>query len=98
MSTHSEPAVVGTEAVLGRVMKVWQAVFGEDDLVVGPDDDFFSLGASSLLALRLVDLLEREFGVTLDLLAVIEEPTPKVQAERVRQALAGVADREEGEL
>jgi acyl carrier protein len=94
MNTHSQPALVGSENVLDRVMKVWRTVFGESDLVVGPNDDFFALGASSLLALRLLDQLKHEFDVELNLLTVIEEPTPRCQAERIRQALAGVADRE----
>jgi acyl carrier protein len=98
MSSLTEPTAAGLETVIGRVMTVWRLVFDEYDMVIGPDDDFFALGASSLLALRLVDHLGREFGVELDLLGVIEEPTPKCQAERVKQAVDRARDREEGEL
>ena len=43
---------------------------------IGPDESFFALGGSSLLAVRLVGLL-REAGIETDIGAVFEAPTPR---------------------
>jgi thioesterase domain-containing protein len=42
---------------------------------VGVDDDFFDFGGSSLLALRLVAMLERTFAVNLPLVSLYDNPT-----------------------
>jgi hypothetical protein len=54
------------------IASAWAELFDDSLLVVGPRDDFFKLGGSSLLALRLVALLDVRFGVHLDLLTLAE--------------------------
>jgi amino acid adenylation domain-containing protein len=44
---------------------------------VGPDDDFFLLGADSLLALQLLGRLRDRFGSDLEIGAVFDAPTPR---------------------
>jgi acyl carrier protein len=53
----------GTSVTAAQVADLVARVL--DRLDVAPDDDFFLLGGSSLLAMRLLDLVTAEFGVTL---------------------------------
>jgi amino acid adenylation domain-containing protein len=55
-----------------RLAALWCAVLGLDR--VGLDDNFFELGGTSLLALRLIQEVERELVVTLTGLEVLREP------------------------
>ncbi|MGN6815255.1 MAG: amino acid adenylation domain-containing protein, partial [Solirubrobacterales bacterium] len=50
---------------------------------VGPDDDFFLLGADSLLAIQLVGRLCDRFGSDVDVAAVFGAPTPRRLAARL---------------
>jgi amino acid adenylation domain-containing protein len=55
---------------------------------IGRDDDFFSLGGHSLLALRLFSRINREFGRTLPLAALLGHPTIEKLAELLRPQAA----------
>jgi amino acid adenylation domain-containing protein len=68
-------------AALGRaVVDAWRRVLGRTpDL----DDDFFAIGGSSLLALRMLGLLEEATGVRLPMRALLGASTPAALAERL---------------
>ncbi|MEV4640393.1 phosphopantetheine-binding protein [Actinoplanes sp. NPDC049548] len=85
----------GVEA---RIVAVWRELFDDPGLVVASHDNFFTLGASSLLALRLAERLSAEFGVTVDLLVLIEDATPAALARYVEETLAAQSSLEAGEL
>jgi acyl carrier protein len=55
-----------------------------DDIAV--DDNFFDMGGSSVLALRLVLQMQKRYGVTLSLLDVMRNPTPEGLAGRLTEA------------
>lgn len=44
---------------------------------IGMDDDFFELGGHSLLVTQLTSRLNTKFGVSIDLLALMEKPNPR---------------------
>ena len=54
-----------------RLASIWGAVLGLDH--VSLDDNFFELGGTSLLALRLIQRIDRELGVALTGLEVLRE-------------------------
>ena len=64
---------------------IWQAVLGVSR--VGLDDNFFELGADSLLAMQMIVRVERELGVTLEGMDVLREPL---------EVIAAICDRERG--
>ncbi|OCG21776.1 type I polyketide synthase [Gilliamella sp. App4-10] len=56
---------------------------------IGIDDDFFELGGHSLLVTQLTSRLEREFGVSIDLVALMETPNPRNIYAHLAQQLGG---------
>lgn len=91
----SEPAVDEVERrppatdVERRLARLWEEVLGTGS--VCPGDDFFQLGGNSLLALKLVAALGREFGITLGWKDVLLHSTLSDQAHLLVQAPAATA-------
>jgi acyl carrier protein len=56
-----------------RMARLWEEVLGVSP--VGLQDELFALGGDSLLALRLLDAIERELGRRLPLGALFQEAT-----------------------
>ncbi|OJF15670.1 Non-ribosomal peptide synthetase [Couchioplanes caeruleus subsp. caeruleus] len=70
-----------------RVAAVWAGLL--PGARIGPDTDFFSVGGHSLLAVRMRQALEEEFGVDLPLSALLAAPTLAGMATRVDGIRAG---------
>ncbi|MFI9407264.1 condensation domain-containing protein [Nocardia sp. NPDC052316] len=72
---------------------IWQDVLRVDH--VGPDDDFFSLGGDSLLALKVLGAAQEQ-GLALTLLDLFRNPTPRgacaALASSAARAAAGTDD------
>jgi acyl carrier protein len=52
---------------------VWTEVLGA--LELGPDDDFFDIGGTSLSAIELVARIRGEFGATISIAQLLDTPT-----------------------
>lgn len=64
-----------------RIAAIWREVLGMADVPV--DQDFFTLGGSSVLAIQVVARIEREIGVELPLKVFFEAPTVEGLARRL---------------
>ncbi|HUX21431.1 MAG TPA: amino acid adenylation domain-containing protein [Spirochaetia bacterium] len=75
--TIDEPPVKRNDKPNGdmeeRLLAIWQRVLNVPPICV--EDDFFDLGGTSLQAVRVTALIERELGVHLPLSALFESPT-----------------------
>jgi amino acid adenylation domain-containing protein len=65
----------GAALTLEALIRVWQDVLGTNP--IGPDDNFFDLGGQSLLALTLALKVQKTFGVSYPLAALLKAPTPR---------------------
>ena len=70
-----------------RLAGIWLAVLGMSD--VGPDDDFFLLGGSSLSVMQVITGIAAEFNVQLTASEIFENGTLRCLAQRVDARGAG---------
>ncbi|ASS75247.1 hypothetical protein CIG75_09800 [Tumebacillus algifaecis] len=66
-----------------QLATVWQDVLGQAR--VGIEDDFFTIGGHSLLAVRLLAEVEKRLGMRLQMASLFQHPTVEQLAELVRQ-------------
>ena len=71
-------------SLLATLSEIWAGLL--DTALVGPDDDFFVLGGTSLTALRLVNRIRTDLGLDLPFGQVFETPTVRALAERIAGA------------
>lgn len=72
------------EATISRlIQQTWAEVLGL--AAVGPDDDFFDLGGSSLVVAATMARLNERLGLDLPLRALFEAPTPAEMAELIAE-------------
>jgi amino acid adenylation domain-containing protein len=74
-----------------RVMELWEQILGVPKPSVR--DNFFESGGNSLLAMRLIAAIHKEFGANLSLQALFFAPTIQLQAKAINEiAFKGVQD------
>lgn len=61
-----------------RLAQLWETFLGVERPL--PEDDYFELGGSSLIALRLIKKIEQDFGVKLRLNSLLDAPTLREMA------------------
>ncbi|MEW2289592.1 phosphopantetheine-binding protein [Streptomyces sp. NPDC047841] len=69
--------------ILGGLLPLWREAFEDDG--IGPDDDFFSLGGYSMLAMRLVGRIADRYHVDLPLADFFDLPTVLDVAHRLTE-------------
>ncbi|MEU9115314.1 amino acid adenylation domain-containing protein [Streptomyces sp. NPDC048483] len=87
-TTGAEPANEAERTLL----RIWREVLGHP--TIGVNDDFFRSGGNSLLAIRLMSVIEKETGVNLPLSALLEANTVEQLATRMPSP-SGTAPRPE---
>lgn len=74
----------GIDATTRRLLDLWRRILRQPDL--GPDDHFFEAGGHSLLALRMLGEVEREFGCVLRVATLFDAPSARRFAALLRKA------------
>ncbi|MBO2945611.1 acyltransferase domain-containing protein [Paenibacillus sp. F411] len=73
------------EGVLEEVRGIWEDLFGISP--IGLDDDFFTLGGNSMLAIQLMTRIRNAYDIELQLENMFDEPTIRGLARQVIEAL-----------
>lgn len=66
-----------------KLLSLWQELLGIDGL--GVADDYFALGGTSLLAVKLFAEIARQFGVKLPLTIILELPTVRALSQHLER-------------
>ncbi len=77
------PAALAVGSLDAELAATWRKVLGV--AAVGPNDDFFDLGGTSLLAVLLVARIEKRCGISLTPAVLFEAPTVAQLADRIRE-------------
>ena len=77
-----------SQALSEHVTQLWVEVFNRED--INPNDDFFTLGWTSLLATKLIMRMEREFAVEISLENLLLHPTVSAQVKLLDRAVSQV--------
>jgi hypothetical protein len=83
----SDPQTNSEETVLATIQEIWAAVLGTD--LIGPDDDFFACGGTSLGLATAAALLGERIGVEVPLRVLFTASTPVRMAELIAELRAG---------
>jgi len=81
-SIEANLATAGRDVIELKLLSLWREYLGVPNIRV--DDNFFSVGGHSLLAVRLLAAVEKEFKQQLPLAALFEMPTVRLMAEKLR--------------
>jgi amino acid adenylation domain-containing protein len=84
--SKSRTIVQPRDATEWHVLQIWEDVLATQPISI--DDDFFSLGGHSLIAVRLISRLSKHFGQNLDLATLFQHPTIAALAVSLRQQVA----------
>jgi peptide synthetase PhsA len=81
------PAAAGTDDTYQRLRAIWQKVLRTER--ISAEDDFFTLGGTSISALSVISRVRKEFGVPVRLAVLFETPTLAALAGAVDELMAG---------
>ena len=70
---HNAASVPPSGETESALVIMWENLLGMSP--IGVQDDFFALGGHSLMAAKMVSLIEKQFGVTLPLTSIFTHPT-----------------------
>lgn len=73
------------DSIPGRIHNLWQAMLRTSEITL--DDNFFDLGGESILALKVVSRLRKDFGVPLPLQTIFEQPTIRALSQEIVRLL-----------
>ncbi|MBC2876489.1 MULTISPECIES: non-ribosomal peptide synthetase [Streptomyces] len=87
-AAHEAPGDAPEGEAETLIAAVWSEVLGRER--VGADDDFFAMGGHSLIALRVVARLKKQFGIAMSTREVYRHPRLRDLARHVDTLRAGV--------
>jgi amino acid adenylation domain-containing protein len=64
-----------------KVLEIWQNLMAREN--IGVRDNFFDIGGHSLKAIRLINSINKTFGLNYDLKQIYKEPTIELMAENI---------------
>ena len=64
---------------------MWETVLKHPD--INPDEDFFELGGSSLQAIQLINMLNRQYEKNIGIEVIFDNPTVKQLADKISEIL-----------
>ncbi|MFD4633063.1 acyl carrier protein [Streptomyces sp. NPDC058284] len=76
------------------VIAFWERATGEEGLT--PEDNFFDLGGESLVAAKILALIEREYGLEAELHLIFDNPTIEEFVDAVDEELSAKAQQGAG--
>ncbi|WP_438290610.1 acyl carrier protein [Streptomyces sp. HUAS TT7] len=76
------------------VIAFWERATGEEGLT--PEDNFFDLGGESLVAAKILALVEREYGLEAELHLLFNNPTIEEFVDAVHEELSAKAQQGTG--
>lgn len=80
---------VKAEAILTKqqslIKTMWETVLKHPD--INPDEDFFELGGSSLQAIQLINMLNRQYEKNIGIEVIFDNPTVKQLADKISEIL-----------
>ncbi|MFP6560687.1 acyl carrier protein [Paraburkholderia sp. B3] len=74
-ATQPDPAVQSAESIEAEVRSLFAALLDLDEASIGDDQDFFELGADSLLVIKLVARIRRKLNMELTPGDVFDHPS-----------------------
>jgi acyl carrier protein len=75
-------AAVEHTAITSQLTRLWAGILGKE---VGPDDDFFDAGGSSLAGIKMIIDVQSLYHLELDIESFFEYPTISRLAAAIRQ-------------
>jgi len=78
---HGPPGERGTrrDSIQWKLTEIWKKTLGYGE--IGPDENYFELGGTSLMAVRVFDQIEKALGRCLPLATLYEAPTIRALSE-----------------
>jgi acyl carrier protein len=82
------------QQMTSTISAFWERALGVDGLT--PEDNFFDLGGDSLVAAKILALIEREYGIEAELRLIFNNPTIEEFVDAVNEELTAVPQRGAG--
>ena len=72
---EKEATIAPSTEIEKRLLNIWKDLLKLENISI--NNNFFDIGGNSLLAIKLANLISKEFNITLKILAIFEHPTIK---------------------
>ena len=79
----NEAAYSGSDEVLRKIIGIWTGVLALE--TIGENSNLFTLGGTSIQAIRIVSDVEIEFGCSVDMRRFLQNPTPQSMKECMQE-------------